>query len=424
MRFDVPSVAQIELTYECNNHCCFCYNYLRDGKENKSYKNELNTKLWKDIILKLKKAGVFHVLFTGGEPLLREDIAELVKFAVQNGLSCTINTNGRKITEELANLLEKYDVNLNISLHSLNRSMHNFLTNTASFDQVIENFGILSKHNIITSFNTTVTTKNLKDLDPTIDFVINNLNANFTATRFISCDPSQKYLELKGKNILKLKKIINENVKKYKNRVRLLTSIPLCSYPEEPSSTQCTAGKTWITIDPEGYIRPCTHSPSKFGNAINDDIAEIWHSKEMSDWVNNIPQKCMSCDFLEDCGGGCKASAEICHKPHDPLITFRTKNISSSLVSYENEPLSLNEPYRFIEKPRIRKMDDENIILFTLNKSFVLNNEAYMVIKNLEGDFSVSDLIKKFPENWKEDIITLFQELNNENVLGKNNAGQ
>ncbi len=90
-QLSAPYRMDLALTYRCNNNCSHCYN----ARERNS--PELNTERWKQIIDKLWDIGIPHLVFTGGEPTLRDDLAELVRYAEQRGFVTGLNTNGRKL---------------------------------------------------------------------------------------------------------------------------------------------------------------------------------------------------------------------------------------------------------------------------------------------------------------------------------------
>ena len=83
----------LAITYRCNNDCAHCYN-----ARSRDYP-ELSTKHWYQILDKLWAIGIPHVVFTGGEPTLRQDLPELIAHAEQNGQITGINTNGRRLSD-------------------------------------------------------------------------------------------------------------------------------------------------------------------------------------------------------------------------------------------------------------------------------------------------------------------------------------
>ena len=109
------SRLDLELTERCDNACLHCYINLPAGDE-KARARELSTAEWQSILRQAAELGALSVRFTGGEPLLREDFAELYLFARKLGLKVLLFTNARRITPELAGLfarippLEKIEV--------------------------------------------------------------------------------------------------------------------------------------------------------------------------------------------------------------------------------------------------------------------------------------------------------------------------
>jgi radical SAM protein with 4Fe4S-binding SPASM domain len=96
----------IELTERCNNACLHCYINLPEN-DSQARSRELNTEEWKGILRQAAELGALSVRFTGGEPLLREDFAELYLCARRLGMKVLLFTNGRLITPELAELFAR-----------------------------------------------------------------------------------------------------------------------------------------------------------------------------------------------------------------------------------------------------------------------------------------------------------------------------
>ena len=93
-RPSAPYRMDLAITYRCNNDCAHCYN----GRP-RNYP-ELDTAHWKLILDKLWELGVPHIVFTGGEATLREDLPELIAHAETNGQITGLNTNARRLSDE------------------------------------------------------------------------------------------------------------------------------------------------------------------------------------------------------------------------------------------------------------------------------------------------------------------------------------
>jgi MoaA/NifB/PqqE/SkfB family radical SAM enzyme len=125
----LPKSFVIELTKRCNNHCLYCY--MAEGPSGPDCEHdrssEMSTSEITDIIAKLcKEAPVQSIALSGGEPLLREDLPEILSFIRNKGVSAVIITNGTLLTSErLASL--GTDVTYEITLLSYRRNVHDKL---------------------------------------------------------------------------------------------------------------------------------------------------------------------------------------------------------------------------------------------------------------------------------------------------------
>jgi radical SAM protein with 4Fe4S-binding SPASM domain len=100
------SHLDIELTERCNNACSHCYINL-PANDLGAKRRELTSDQWKDILRQAADLGALSVRFTGGEPLLRLDFADIYLFARRLGMQVIVFTNGRLITPALADLLAR-----------------------------------------------------------------------------------------------------------------------------------------------------------------------------------------------------------------------------------------------------------------------------------------------------------------------------
>ena len=128
-----PVTALLELTYRCNLLCSFCYNVLRE-------RPELDTGQWLEVLDRLKAAGTFKVLLSGGEPLLHPGFWEIARGVRERGLVLEVYTNGvllarRELAERLVALAP---FRVEISLHGPDAATHERLTGVAgSFEKVL-----------------------------------------------------------------------------------------------------------------------------------------------------------------------------------------------------------------------------------------------------------------------------------------------
>jgi len=100
--------------------------------------------------------------------------------------------------------------------------------------------------------------------------------------------------------------------------VRLSVATPQCF--QASSALGCGAGKSFITVDPWGNVRPCVRSPLILGDLRSQSLEAIMSSEKLHYWQSLIPPSCKDCSEFSLCGGGCKAEAMLNHQSYDSLI--------------------------------------------------------------------------------------------------------
>ena len=99
-----PLLLIAELTYRCPLHCPYCSNPLGLGAAR--YRDELSTQDWQRVLADAADLGVLQLALTGGEPMVRKDIVELVQASTDNGLYSTLVTSGLPFPHERASALK------------------------------------------------------------------------------------------------------------------------------------------------------------------------------------------------------------------------------------------------------------------------------------------------------------------------------
>ncbi|MBM3137225.1 MAG: radical SAM protein, partial [Chloroflexi bacterium] len=123
-RPSAPYRMDLALTYRCNNRCLHCYNEASRARE------EITTVQWKQVLDQIWALGIPHVVFTGGEPTLRDDLPELIAYAEHLGLITGLNTNGRRLADQsfLDRLLAAGLDHVQITLESHDAVIHDRIT--------------------------------------------------------------------------------------------------------------------------------------------------------------------------------------------------------------------------------------------------------------------------------------------------------
>lgn len=155
------------ITRACNLKCVHCYN---DSGVNKA-DDELSTIEAKAVLDDLKQFGVPSVLFSGGEPLMRPDLFELIKYATNLGLRAVISTNGTLITKEVAREIQQCGVSyVGISLDGIGDVNDKFRGVEGAFDRAVTGIRNCREQNVRIGLRLTLTKKNVQELEGLFDF--------------------------------------------------------------------------------------------------------------------------------------------------------------------------------------------------------------------------------------------------------------
>jgi sulfatase maturation enzyme AslB (radical SAM superfamily) len=194
--FHTPSTSQVqkkrqlsaplfviwEITGACNLRCKHC---LSDA--GKKAPDELNTQEVKDLIDVLEKMKVFYVNFSGGEPLVRPDIFEILEYASQKKMGIDLLTNGSLITQEVIDRFENTNIfHVQVSLDGIGGNHDDFRGIDGAFERSIEAIRLLRKANYGVSISSAVTKQNIDEIPKIIDLAV-ELGADlYKTTLFMS----------------------------------------------------------------------------------------------------------------------------------------------------------------------------------------------------------------------------------------------
>lgn len=172
----VSAMTKEDGAWNCNLRCRHCY----AAGQQKAEERELSTEQWKDIIDKLRAAGVPQLTFTGGEPTMRKDLVELTEYA--QWFVTRLNTNGILLSPELSR--ELYEASLDsvqITLYSWNHEIHDALVGTKhGFSQTVQGIRNALEAGLNVSVNTPLCRDN-RDYERTLEFL------NELGVRYVTC---------------------------------------------------------------------------------------------------------------------------------------------------------------------------------------------------------------------------------------------
>ncbi len=156
------------ITRNCNLKCIHCYNDSGAGKSC----NDLNTEEAKAVLDDLAQFGVPSVLFSGGEPLMRPDLFELIGYAADKGLRTVISTNGTLITNDVAKKIKEQGVSyVGISLDGIGLINDKFRGVDGAFDKTAQGIRNCQDAGVRIGLRLTLTKRNVQDLEVLFDFL-------------------------------------------------------------------------------------------------------------------------------------------------------------------------------------------------------------------------------------------------------------
>ena len=300
-----------ETTLRCNAKCKHCGS--RAG-EDCNLKDELTTEEIENLLQSIaNKYDAKKILLniTGGEPLVREDLFEVMNFAANLGYNWGMTTNGILINDEnIQKMKDTKMATVSISLDGMEKTHDEFRGVNGSYKKIIENIQKLKKANFLDCLQvTTVVNKsNLKELEE----MYNNMQKlNIDSWRVVNMDPigranDNDNLLLDNKDYQYLIKFIAEKRKNSKMDVTYGCSHYLgFKYEKEIRRNMffCTTGYTTASILYNGDIFVCPNVERKKeliqGNVRKDDFIEVWENKFQ--WFRDLDKlKCNECENCED----------------------------------------------------------------------------------------------------------------------------
>ena len=324
----LPQVAALELTYRCNHRCLFC---SCPWEADDTYKkDEMPIHEWEKVVDVLLANGVSAFTLTGGEPLMREDLFDIIEMILQRGASLNLISNGRKIDDAFLDFIAERGVSICISVPGIETFVEH--TGIDNVDHVLSLFEKTRSRGIKATANIAVTKKNLPELYENIayalikgaDYVL--LNRFLPGGRGLS---NQEYLLNAAETNLMLD-IAEEVLSKANRYGHVGTELPLCAirqpekYKHLQVSNLCSAAKGFCVIDPSGYLKVCNHSPIRVCRY--DDLDSLTNNEY---WIafrnrNYLPEMCRECDKTDRCDGGCREAAHVYHgkiDDEDPIFS-------------------------------------------------------------------------------------------------------
>lgn len=328
----IPLVVSWNVTRKCNLKCSHCYiNATKDELQ-----GELNTEEAKRLIDQITDVSRPLLILSGGEPLLRSDIYELIRYGTDKGLRMGLGSNGSLIDEAVAkNLMDAGVKTVSFSLDSCTPERHDdFRGVKGSWQKAVQAITALRQNGVLVQVNTTVTQQNHGEIDEIMSLAeglgVENFHLFFLVptgrgTRIADISPAMYEGMIKSTFAKTGKHRLNVRPSCAPQFMRIAKDMGL---DMRQWIRGCIAGLYYCRVYPNGDITPRPYLPIKLGNIREKTFSEIWFGSEVFKNLrdfNTLKGKCGFCEYRSLCGG-CRARAyglssdfiDFCGDLHEP----------------------------------------------------------------------------------------------------------
>ncbi len=332
----------LDITKECNLRCLYCGAGGDCDKGSGGHNKEIDSHEIRSLLVMAMEAGCRILTIAGGEPLLRRDLPEILRYASGLGYNIGLLTNGTLITDEVASELSKSGVvYVRVSMESADKDRFEEYRGKNTFEKVKRALYNLKKHAVCVGIGATIYPGNISEIDNLIDFCLAH------QVDFIRVAPGLRIGLAKDQllgfshylNIIdKLQSVLT---KKFINSMSSFELIPENLY--EHLKCACPGGRYTYYLTPAGEVKMCPFINNGFdlerfeAQNISEDNKFKAMRTSMEQFMNYLPQairgKCATCELKCTCRGGCLAT-----KLHNGLSiydeqTLCVKEMLSKIVS-------------------------------------------------------------------------------------------
>lgn len=343
-----PLSLLAELTYRCPLACPYCSNPLQLSR----YRNELDTATWKRVLAEAAALGIVQVHFSGGEPMLRHDLPDLLEEARRLDLYCHLSTGATLADEAALERLRSAGLDaLQISLQDSRSDENDWLAGTPCFEKKRRAVLAAKRLEFPVTLNVVLHRHNLDRLVELIDLAcewqvdkLELAHTQYTGWAFRNRDallPTPSQLEQAVAVVAAARSRLNEGP----SIVHVLPDY----FQDFPKACLNGWGRVFLTVAPDGVVLPCQTAREipqlEFPDVHSATLEEIWfHSPVFERYRGTgwMPEPCQSCERREIDFGGCRCQAflltgdpgatdPVCHlAPTHHLVEEAVRGIGQS----------------------------------------------------------------------------------------------
>jgi PqqA peptide cyclase len=311
---DRPFGLLAELTYACPLHCPYCSNPLNLG----DYSDELTTQEWQRVLAEARGLGILQLHLSGGEPLLRRDLIEIVRSASGLGLYTNLITSGFGLSSRRAELLRAAGLDhVQISIQADDAALADRIAGTPSFERKKAAARLVKKLGWPLTVNVVLHRHNIDRVDRILDMAadleadrVELANTQYYGWAWRNRDgllPSRAQLE-------RAEATVRATRGRLDGRMEIIYVVP-DYYSRYPKPCMGGWARRQLTVVPNGDVLPCptAHAlPLPRASVREDSLAWIWERSPLFQSFRGtgwMPYPCQSCDRREIDFGGCRCQA-------------------------------------------------------------------------------------------------------------------
>lgn len=310
-----PLALIAEITHRCPLHCVYCSNPLQMI----SAKSELSTEQWVCVFQEASRLGILHLHLTGGEPLARPDLKELVAAAHQASLYTNLITSGIGLSEPLlASLVNSGLDHIQLSFQDADEKNANWIAGAKSHSRKVALAEIIRRFRIAFTVNLVVHRQNLDHIDEMIAFIERMYpdRMEIAHTQYYGWALQNRDTLLPTRaQVDKCMSAVSEAQDRLAGRIRIDCVVP-DYYARYPKACMGGWGRQLMLIDPAGQVLPC-HAAGvipgmRFDNVRDRSLEWIWNESSAFQHFRGeqwMPEPCRSCDRRNEDFGGCRCQA-------------------------------------------------------------------------------------------------------------------
>lgn len=310
-----PHWLLAELTYRCPLQCPYCSNPVDMAK----YREEMTTDQWKQVLRDARAMGAVQLGFSGGEPLVRKDLEELIAYGRELGFYSNLITSGVGMNEQRVAAFRKAGLDhIQISFQASDETLNNYLGGTNSFQHKLDMARAVKDNGYPMVLNIVIHRQNIDQIEAILDMTI-DLEADFVelaSTQYYGWSKvNADHLLPTRAQLKRAEAIAHQYQAKMAGKMKIIYVVP-DYFEDRPKACMNGWGSVFLTVVPDGRAMPC-HAAGQlpgleFPNLKEASVYDAWCTSNAFnafrgfDWM---AEPCRTCPEKEKDFGGCRCQA-------------------------------------------------------------------------------------------------------------------